>query len=211
MRNCPTTSCTGGGGRREIAFASTWHARERIAFGSVLGILLDCEERDWQRFCEAMSSSAVQQEQLPCARSNYFLNHKSSCSTTSCRRGSVVALEEGSHAGLVDEGTRCYVSMVTDYMISAKLEHFTCMVDLLGHAGQLQEAENLLIAMPFGPDVAAWMALLSTCRIPGIMEMAEHIAKQILEMKPENAAGYVLLLAIGVSLRILNGRKRRKV
>jgi len=87
MRNCPTTNCTGGGGRREIAFASTWHARERIAFGSVLGMLLDCEERDWQRFCDAMSSSAVQQEQLPCARSNYFPNHKSSCSTTSCRRG----------------------------------------------------------------------------------------------------------------------------
>jgi hypothetical protein len=50
-------------------------------------MLLDCEEGDWQRFCDAMSSSAVQQEQLPCARSNYFLNHKSSCSTTSCRRG----------------------------------------------------------------------------------------------------------------------------
>ncbi len=88
MWNFPTKNCTaGGGGRREIAFASTWHARERIAFGSVLGMLLDCEERDWQLFCEAMSSSAMQQEQLPCARSNYFLNHKTSCSTTSCRRG----------------------------------------------------------------------------------------------------------------------------
>jgi hypothetical protein len=55
------------------------------------------------------------------------------------------------------------------------------------------------------------MALLSMCRIHGNMEMAEHIAKQILEMKPENAAGYVLLLATGFSLRMLNGRKRRKV
>jgi hypothetical protein len=116
-----------------------------------------------------------------------------------------------SHAGLVDEGMCCYVSMVTDYMISAKLEHFTCMVDLLGRAGQLQEAENMLMAMPFKPDVAAWMTLLSMCRIHGNMEMAEHIAKQILEMKPENAAGYVLLLATGISLRMLNGRKRRKV
>jgi pentatricopeptide repeat protein len=116
-----------------------------------------------------------------------------------------------SHAGLVDEGMCCYVSMVTDYMISAKLEHFTCMIDLLGRAGQLQEAENMLMAMPFKPDVAAWMALLSVCRIHGNMEMAEHIAKQILEMKPENAAGYVLLLATGISLRMLNGRKRRKV
>ncbi len=88
---------------------------------------------------------------------------------------------------------------------------FTCMVDLLGHAGQLQQAENMLMAMPFKPNVTAWMALLSMCRIHGNMEMAEHIAKQILELKPENAAGYVLLLATGISLRMLNGRKRRKV
>jgi pentatricopeptide repeat protein len=123
----------------------------------------------------------------------------------------ICLLSACSHAGLVDEGMRCYVSMVTDYMISAKLEHFTCMVDLLGHAGQLQEAENMLMAMPFKPDVAAWIALLSMCRVQGNMAMAEHIAKQILEMKPENAAVYVLLLATGISLRMLNGRKRRKV
>jgi hypothetical protein len=40
-----------------------------------------------------------------------------------------------SHAGLVDEGICCYASVVTDYMISAKLEHHTCIVDLLDHAG----------------------------------------------------------------------------
>jgi pentatricopeptide repeat protein len=124
----------------------------------------------------------------------------------------ICLLSACSHAGLVDEGMCCYVSMVTDYMISAKLEHFTCMVDLLGCAGQLLEAENMLMAMSFKPDVTAWMAvLMSACRIHGNMEMAEHIAKQILELKPENAAGYVLLLATGISLRMLNGRKRRKV
>ncbi len=61
-----------------------------------------------------------------------------------------------SHAGLVDEeGMCCYVSMVTDYMISAKLEHYTCMVDLLGHAGRLQEAESMVMAVPCKPHVAA--------------------------------------------------------
>ncbi|CAM6035145.1 unnamed protein product [Sphagnum compactum] len=98
-----------------------------------------------------------------------------------------------SHAGLVDEGMRCYAAMVTDYMISAKLEHYTCMVDLLGRAGHLQEAENMVMAIPCKPQVAAWMALLGTCRIHGNVEMAERVAKQILEMEPDNAAGYVLL------------------
>ncbi len=70
------------------------------------------------------------------------------------------------------------------------------MVDFLGHAGHLQEAENLVMAMPCKQQVAAWMALLGACRIHGNVEMAEHIAKQILEMEPENAAAYVLLSSI---------------
>ncbi len=63
-----------------------------------------------------------------------------------------------------------------DYMISAKLEHYTCMVNLLGHAGHLQEAENMLMAMPLEPHVAASIALLGACRIHGDVEMAERRA-----------------------------------
>jgi pentatricopeptide repeat protein len=98
-----------------------------------------------------------------------------------------------SHAGLVDEGMHCYASMVTYYMSSAKLEHYTCMVNLLGRAGHLQEAENMVMAMPWKPHVVAWMALLGACRIHGNVEMAERVARQILEMEPDNFAGYVPL------------------
>jgi len=83
--------------------------------------------------------------------------------------------------------------MAMDYMISAKLEQYTCMVNLLGRAGHLQEAENMVMAMPPEPPVAAWIALLGACRIHGNVEMAECIAKQVLEMEPDNAVGYVLL------------------
>ncbi len=73
----------------------------------------------------------------------------------------------GSHAGLVDEGMCLYASMIKDYMIAAELEHYTCMVDLLGRAGNLQEAENMIKSMPFKPDVATWMGLLGVCRTHG--------------------------------------------
>jgi pentatricopeptide repeat protein len=105
----------------------------------------------------------------------------------------VCLLSACSHAGLVDEGMHLYASMIRDCMISVKLEHYTCMIDLLGHAGHLQEAENMVMAMPYKPQVATWMALLGDCTIHGNVEMAEHVAKRILEMEPENAAGYVLL------------------
>jgi hypothetical protein len=88
----------------------------------------------------------------------------------------VCLLSACSHEGLVDEGMWCYASMVTEHMISAKSEHYTCMVNL-GRAGHLQEAENMVMAMPCQPHVGAWMALLSACRIHGNVEMAEHVAK----------------------------------
>jgi pentatricopeptide repeat protein len=105
----------------------------------------------------------------------------------------VCLLSACSHSGLVDEGLRFYSSMSTVYMISANFQHYTCMVDLLGRAGRLHEAENMVLAMPYKPQVAAWMALLGACRIHGNVEMGERVAKQVLELEPENAAGYVLL------------------
>jgi hypothetical protein len=105
----------------------------------------------------------------------------------------VCLLSACSHAGLVDEGMRCYAPMITVYMISAKSEHYTCMVDLLGCAGHLQEAENMIKTMPCKPSLATWMALLGACRIHGDIEMGEYVAKKSLELEPENAAGYVLL------------------
>jgi hypothetical protein len=73
------------------------------------------------------------------------------------------------------------------------------MVDLDGRAGHLQEAENMVMAMPCKPHVDVWMALFSVCRIHGHVEMAKHIAKRILKMEPNNVVVYVLLLDIYVA------------
>ncbi len=89
----------------------------------------------------------------------------------------VCVLSACSHAGLVVEGLCYYLSMSIIYKISAKLEHYTCMVDLLGHAGHLQEAENMIKVMPCNPNMAVQMALLSACRIHGNVEMEEYVAK----------------------------------
>ncbi|KAH8964129.1 hypothetical protein BDL97_04G048000 [Sphagnum fallax] len=129
----------------------------------------------------------------------------------------ICLLSACSHAGLVVEGLCYYASMSTIHKISAKLEHYTCVVDLLGRAGHLQEAEDMIKAMPYNPNVAVWMALLGSCRIHGNVEMAECVAKQVIELDPENAAGYVLLSNIYAAAgnrdlsRMLNGRERKEV
>jgi pentatricopeptide repeat protein len=105
----------------------------------------------------------------------------------------VFVLSACSHAGLVDEGMQCYGSMSEIYRIPAKLEHYACMVDFLGRAGHLQEAENMIKEMPCKPDVVVWKALLNACRMHGNVEMGERAAQQVLELHPENPAGYVPL------------------
>jgi hypothetical protein len=60
----------------------------------------------------------------------------------------VCVLSACSHAGLVVEGLCYYLSMSIIYKISAKLEHYSCMVELLGCAGHLQEAENMIKGKP---------------------------------------------------------------
>ncbi|CAK9226489.1 unnamed protein product [Sphagnum troendelagicum] len=105
----------------------------------------------------------------------------------------VCLLSACSHAGLVYEGLCYFDSISLVYGIPAAVEHYTCMVDLLGHAGHLQAAEDMIKTISCEPSAAVWRALLGTCRTHGDVEMGEHIAKRVIELEPENAAGYVLL------------------
>jgi hypothetical protein len=86
----------------------------------------------------------------------------------------VCLLSACSHAGLVAKGMHCYASMIPVYKVSAKLEHGTCMVNVLGCAGHLKEAEDIINVIP---HMAPWKALLSACRILGTLEMGKHDAK----------------------------------
>jgi len=111
----------------------------------------------------------------------------------------VCLLSTCNHASLVYEGLSYFDSMGSVYSISTTVEHYTCIVDLLGRSGHLQEALDLIQTMPFQPNAAVWMALLSSCRIHSDVGMGEHIAKQALEADPGNAACYVLLSNIYVA------------
>eukprot|EP01018_Ginkgo_biloba_P030321 Gb_23084 [translate_table: standard] len=105
----------------------------------------------------------------------------------------IAVLSACSHGGLVDEGWQYFNHMVRDYGISPGLEHFACMVDLLGRAGKLDEAYNFIKKMPIEPDAAVWGALLGACKIHSNIEIGQRVADHLLELKPGNAGFYVLL------------------
>ncbi|PSS04659.1 Pentatricopeptide repeat-containing protein [Actinidia chinensis var. chinensis] len=97
------------------------------------------------------------------------------------------------HIGLVDEGMIYFKSMIDVYGISPKIEHFGCMVDMLGRAGRLQEARELIRSMPFAPDAIVWRTLLGACRIYKNVELEEEAIVNLLELEPNVDGNYVLL------------------
>eukprot|EP01018_Ginkgo_biloba_P000442 Gb_36920 [translate_table: standard] len=97
------------------------------------------------------------------------------------------------HAGLVDEGQKYFDCMMKHYQITPTMEHYSCMVDLLGRAGHLDEAQDFINKMPIKPDATVWGCLLGACRIHNNIELGECMAEHLFELDPENAAPYVLL------------------
>eukprot|EP01018_Ginkgo_biloba_P019893 Gb_33697 [translate_table: standard] len=105
----------------------------------------------------------------------------------------VCILSACSHAGLVDEGWRYFDCMTRDYCITPRVEHYACMVDLLGRAGHLDEAQEFIQKMPLEPGASVWGALLGACRIHCDIELGEHVAERLFDLASENAGCYVLL------------------
>lgn len=105
----------------------------------------------------------------------------------------VSLLSACSHSGNVKEGWKQFESMKRDYMIAPEEEHYACMVDLLGRAGEIGEAKSFIDNMPVKPMASAWGALLSACRIHKEVDLAEEIAEKLLSMEPDESSVYVLL------------------
>ncbi|XP_004301089.1 PREDICTED: pentatricopeptide repeat-containing protein At1g18485-like [Fragaria vesca subsp. vesca] len=97
------------------------------------------------------------------------------------------------HAGLVKNGIKYFNQMQRLYGIEPKLEHYACVVDMLGRAGQLEEALNIIDDMPEEPDTRIWSSLLSSCRNYNDLGTGQKIAEKLLELEPERAENYVLL------------------
>lgn len=101
-----------------------------------------------------------------------------------------------SHAGLISEARQIFEEMESFYGVSRELKHYGCMADLLGRAGLIREAMDMIEDMPMGGDVFVWGGLLSGCRIHGNVEVAEKAAEHVMEIKPEDGGVYSVLANI---------------
>ncbi|CAA7394415.1 unnamed protein product [Spirodela intermedia] len=95
--------------------------------------------------------------------------------------------------GFMEVGWKYFNSMEEIYGVKPELEHFTCMVGIMGGAGLLEEALNFIRRMPFEPDACIWAALLRACRAHSDHEIGQEAAAALFELEPRNASNYIIL------------------
>lgn len=105
----------------------------------------------------------------------------------------VSVLSACSHAGLTDKGMDYFAAMEMNYRLQPGPEHYSCVVDLLGRAGRLNEAKDLIESMQVKPDGPVWGALLGACKIHKNIQLAELAFARVIELEPMNIGYYVLL------------------
>ncbi|CAN4123994.1 unnamed protein product [Withania somnifera] len=97
------------------------------------------------------------------------------------------------HAGLVKEGCKYFRLMEQVYGIKPGVEHFSCMVDLFGRAGCLEEAYDFIHEKGISNISEVWKVLLSSCVVHKNVKMARHVSEKLLELQPSEHSSYVLL------------------
>ncbi|GJY64036.1 pentatricopeptide repeat-containing protein [Tanacetum coccineum] len=104
----------------------------------------------------------------------------------------VGVLSACSHGGLLIQG-RSYFKQMGTYGLKPTLEHYACMIDLLGKIGHLDEAYGLLKEMPMEPDKAVWGAVLNACRMHGNLELGKLATEKLIILDPNDSGIYVLM------------------
>lgn len=104
--------------------------------------------------------------------------------------------------------------MESKFDVIPTIEHFTCVIDMLGRAGHLEDAYEVAQKMPIQANPVVWRALLGACRLHGNAELAKIAARRVMQLEPEHCGSYVLMSnvygVIGRYEEVLEVRKTMK-
>lgn len=105
----------------------------------------------------------------------------------------IAMLSACSHAGLVNKGRSFFNHMVNVVGLEPRIEHYGSLVDLLGRAGYLEEAEELILNMPIRSDDVIWKALLGACKMHKNIVIGRRVAEVLMQLAPHDSGAYVAL------------------
>ncbi|KAI3522333.1 hypothetical protein L1887_00025 [Cichorium endivia] len=106
-----------------------------------------------------------------------------------------------SHGGLLAQGRSYFKEMEKTFGLKPKVEHYACMIDLLGRMGLLDEAYGLITEMPMEADKVVWGAILNACRMHGNVELGKVATEKLLILDPNDSGVYMLMESLCASRR----------
>ncbi|KAL3635774.1 hypothetical protein CASFOL_020321 [Castilleja foliolosa] len=113
----------------------------------------------------------------------------------------VGVLSACSHEGLVEKGKKFFDRMRFEHRIDPTMQHYGCMVDLMGRAGLVREALDLIESMPMEPNDVIWRSVLSSCKIHRNVELGELAAENLYKLKTRNSGDYIMMSNIYAQAR----------
>ncbi|KAL5727084.1 hypothetical protein ACHQM5_000316 [Ranunculus cassubicifolius] len=105
----------------------------------------------------------------------------------------ICVLSACSRMGMVDEGRDIFESMSRDYGIEQQIQHYGCLVDLLGRAGMMEEAKRVVREMPLEPDSYVLGALLNACKMHGAVDLGKETVENLVQRSLDHGGVHVLL------------------
>ncbi|XP_010049068.2 pentatricopeptide repeat-containing protein At2g20540 [Eucalyptus grandis] len=177
-----------------------------------------CIEQASRLFNEMKTRDVISWSTMICSLANHGKAHEAIELFQAMRRAGVDpngvtflgTLSACVHAGLVDEGMELFCSMKRDYELEPDIEHYGCLIDLLGRSGCLDQAMDVVQTMPMKPDSKIWGSLLSSCRTHGNLEMAIAAMEHLIELEPDFTGNYVLLANLYADLGKSEGVSRMR-
>ncbi|CAL1392111.1 unnamed protein product [Linum trigynum] len=97
------------------------------------------------------------------------------------------------HAGLVEQGLKYFQELLSDGSIQVREDHHTCLVDLCGRAGRLEEAYDFVRKLSPKESSSIWGSLLASCTIHGDLRIGRLVAERLLVERPKNAGSFWLM------------------
>ena len=150
--------------------------------GSATQVFKKMSKRDlnsWNALIAGYSQNGQANDALKCYEDMLragFLPNKATFTSVLCSYG---------HLGEDEEAFDFLESIKEEWNMEPSEEHYACMVDSLGRAGLLTEAEEFIEEISNESPALMWESLLRACRIHHNVELAETAAEHLLDVKAQ--------------------------
>lgn len=95
--------------------------------------------------------------------------------------------------GATEQGQKYFEAMTASYGIVPSAEHYTCMVDVFGRAGDLENAMEMIRKMPSSGHLPAWFALLGACKKWGDVKLGREAFENATRIDEKAAVAYLFM------------------